>query len=387
MGLFDVSDSDDDCEIVGSGGTDPAVTADSRGTDPAGNGIAATASSSNTCAVDTAMPCAPSKRLGPVPSDGKAAMPCAPSKRRRTSTKRATGEMVVRKSTPGTMTPVDALFVTGHAGKAPTPVLLWPQFTFGADGAESWLHVSPQESWFIDLVQTISPKRSVSSLRIVTQNCFHAMRVEIRDALRLARKCVHMCEDSGSGDDFSGEEDSRAGREVSAKKLTLRKVLNLPIKIGTCTVTMFNTERPLFLKFDSAAAHYLGTRAVLLIKHLAASGPVDDLAAKVPDDAPFQTSALELPNIRGKLTWCCSVHAWKLEILRPRRPWKQHVDISGETLFVNSTLTAQEYRAAKLDAYIRAVRTWNELDGSKRHRIPSPTCGSSQSCVADTSPK
>ena len=57
---------------------------------------------------------------------------------------------------------------------------------------------------------------------------------------------------------------------------------------------------------------------------------------------------------------------WKLDVRKAKKAtFSEHFCVARD-------LPPVEYAAAKTDAYLRAIRVWNELDGSVRQRIPIP---------------
>ena len=353
MGLFDVSESED--EVVCVGATVPLdADVDCEEREATVGGTVPEVDGGN----------APEADDGDSP-DGP------PAKRRRKTSSRPTAEMVVRKNVCGAHGMIDAVYVHSRRAKRCEPIALWPQYTLSAEGTDYWLHFTGHETWFFNVWHELVPQKSAANTREKKLSIFQHVRSEIREGIRAARRSIQTHVEMDSGDENSDDEDTRV--PVAARKLTLKKVLSLPIVVGGVTMTAFNTERPLFIKLDAASGHYIANRITTLIEKSleAAAAPAPPVGE---ESAQFQLSPLAFANVRGKVIWCCAVHGWKIEVKRPRKPWKQYVDASGMTLMVDPSLDAPAYRAAKAEAYARAVRAWNAIDGTKRHRIQLPSC-------------
>ena len=70
------------------------------------------------------------------------------------------------------------------------------------------------------------------------------------------------------------------------------------------------------------------------------------------------------PNIREKILWNPTAHAWIVYIKHPKQP------IPADKYAADPNESVEEYEAQNNAAYWRAVEAWNTLDGTKRHPIP-----------------
>ena len=69
------------------------------------------------------------------------------------------------------------------------------------------------------------------------------------------------------------------------------------------------------------------------------------------------------------MVWVPEEHRWTITInkLKPKM-----VAPSEDAFKVDSKFSADAYDDEKLRVYILAVNVWNEMDGSKRHRLSFP---------------
>ena len=107
----------------------------------------------------------------------------------------------------------------------------------------------------------------------------------------------------------------------------------------------------------------------LAVKQPAIREAAEQALSQRPATAVFSFSAQDTPNIRDKVIWVPQTHTWKLLLTRAPKNTDPLCDDTGKALSVDGNLKSAPYKAAKQEAYERAKRAWNLLDGSKRHRI------------------
>ena len=89
--------------------------------------------------------------------------------------------------------------------------------------------------------------------------------------------------------------------------------------------------------------------------------------------AQFHFSSSLTPNIRDKVHWNPTGHSWDILL-------RKNTASPSESYAVDPLLDKRSYDEAKAAAYLRAVQTWNELDGSSRFRIPIHAVKDGASC-------
>jgi len=82
----------------------------------------------------------------------------------------------------------------------------------------------------------------------------------------------------------------------------------------------------------------------------------------------FQLGANCAPNLRDKVTWNVTQHAWKVQVKKPSA-------VPRHFFAVDPLLNAADYGEQKVAMYWEAVKHWNLCDGSNRLRIAVPSGG------------
>ena len=173
-------------------------------------------------------------------------------------------------------------------------------------------------------------------------------------------------------DDEHGDDDSQGSRAPTTRD----GIVSLVFAGHTisCLNHLGHGNIRMVLQMDGAAERFLSAWLVPTLVHHACKAqtalqkPVAVLTTALdPEDSPgFHMGVSSTPNIRGKVLWVPSGHKWNLVVKNP-----QGADPGlAAKVRVDSALQGTAYDDAKRAAYWRAVLAWNELDGSKRHRIP-----------------
>ena len=137
-----------------------------------------------------------------------------------------------------------------------------------------------------------------------------------------------------------------------------------------------NSLRPIMLKAEPDTFAYIQGPFCKLANvccRPAASLAADTLpVATSLTCAGFSFQVSPCPNIRDKVTWIVSQSFWKVLAKKPKRTLvDMFTDDMGGSLIVPPSLDAASFKAAQFDAYVRAIDTWNTVDGTQRERIPS----------------
>jgi len=163
-------------------------------------------------------------------------------------------------------------------------------------------------------------------------------------------------------------ENDPAEKVGASTKFTFHSKFSFEVSVAECKLTMLNLLRPCVLRVDENTVTFLQTVVARSARSQALSQP-DPIA---PPVAPFHFEEQLMHNYRGKVAWTPSEHTWTLFIAKPKKQIVPACDLNNKTLRVEKSLPPKQYEAAKFHAYVRALQTWNALDGSNRLRIPIP---------------
>ena len=153
---------------------------------------------------------------------------------------------------------------------------------------------------------------------------------------------------------------ARAPREQAKKE---REPV-VQVTIGRHTLFAVNTERSIAFLLDPNTKSFILEYIVPLVQKC--SQQTDNASPSSPSEgsvaeAPFCFRPDITPTIRDKVVW------------RPSRGWAVVYKVDQKThqmeVEVDVMLPVDEYNAAKMEAYVRAIHLWNEKDKSTRLRI------------------
>ena len=241
-------------------------------------------------------------------------------------------------------------------------VPLWRQYRATWKGTDfdgsKFIVVGTQETWVPTLLTAVHGRKGC--LRDMVKTFVDRFRREflpclVRGANAHTAESCHL--DSSSEDSNDDTQDTHRHRP---KQL-------VDIMIGGFTLTCINTKRRATLKLDAGTVKFISEWLVPLARQCPAT--TDNSSEPLPDgpvagESPgFQLSVSSTPNIRDKVTWNPTAHSWILFLKHPKGQ-------PSDTFAVDHHLTSKEYAKRKDELYWRAVRVWNELDSSKRFRIP-----------------
>jgi len=250
------------------------------------------------------------------------------------------------------------------SGNSHVPVPLWNQYNVCWKGVDfknespdyTWIVVSNYERWFMQLVDVTTPK----SVRQIGKTFMDKFQKEFLAVIASTRK---RC-DSVFAEEADEEKDVILARTHPSKPM-----LVLSIAIGGFQVSCLNYIKRVVLKLDKATMIFIVQWIVPLLRQLAANQQGSVSPSAVADNpvgrlAAFHFSGCPTPNIREKVCWSPCQHAWLVSLTKPKSPLK-------ETFSVNPELSAAMYDEEKSAQYLRAIQSWNAMDGSSRHRIPA----------------
>ena len=135
------------------------------------------------------------------------------------------------------------------------------------------------------------------------------------------------------------------------------------------TVIALNNARQPIVHGDAATLAFIpGFVLPLAAGTMAPSQrPLDD-----ESKARLTLSLNATPNMKDKVAWDPGHHGWKLSLEKPRVDVQPFTDPQGRPLRVDPELPADQYTEEKIAAYYRALKAWNQIDGSNRQRIAIP---------------
>ena len=266
-------------------------------------------------------------------------------------------------------------------------VSLWPQFHSieplrNEPEGTSWLEMKVKSPWIESLVRLKRPdlkqqqytaldgnkKRKMGGgrTRLVAYAAGRELKEMLSDAMRVAR----LRHPEGSSGPYE-EPVPRLGDESEPEEVvqtaTFKKRPMITVCIHGHKIVMLNVLTPMYLRADIQTQQFLSEIFLTVVNNgiqkmsKTEKGPplVKQTLAK------FQFAAGPCPGIQGKIHWETQEHSWRLEFGNNQ---KQRAQPAG--LQVDSTLVGAAYAAAKVRTYEHAKSKWNELDTSKRARIP-----------------
>jgi hypothetical protein len=289
-----------------------------------------------------------------------------PCKRRRVQEK---GPKLIEVSS-GDPCEIVCIFVDN--GKIRVPVPLWSQYTvtwIGADvEASRWIMVGNYERWVCSLVDVVTN----SSVRRVAKSFLDRVRKEFVACLETARRPEAL------GDAFLGAESGDSSTVALGAAIATRRQSNgirilhraekpsLVLNIGGFHVMCLNDAKKMVMRLNDETIKFIVGWVVPLLRETARSQDLEVTeAAEAPRKlAQFHFIAPTTPNIRDKVIWNPTKHCFEILLAKNKRSPSEKCD-------VDPSLDRQSYDEAKATAYRRAIETWNKLDGSSRHRIPT----------------
>ena len=262
---------------------------------------------------------------------------------------------------------VPCIFVKNGSHQMPVPI--WCQYsaTWRGEDCENakWIIVSNYESWVMGLAGAVTRK----SVREVAKTFADHFRQQFQACMAIVRRARNL------GNPLS---DSEAENTTDLVRFNAeRGSAVVEVTMGGFKVTCLNSNRKMALKLDEVTVRFISGWIVPLIKVCASrKAPSQDDLGSVPvtnESQDFHLNVCPTPNIRDKVWWNPTAHEWKVFLKRSKgKP--------SEDFAVDPDQSADTYEKQKIDAYWRAVETWNQLDSSTRLRIPKLTLASELRC-------
>ena len=261
------------------------------------------------------------------------------------------------------------VFVSNGSQQVPVP--LWCQYTAtwrDVDFGDSrWIIVSNYESWIMGLVDAVTNKR----VRDVAKTFADHFRKQFQTAMATARKAQNLEDPLSDSDSENAVTATSQACDWPSRCTAGVKSAVVEISLGEFTIVSLNSNRKLTLKIDEATVKFIAGWIVPLVRVCAKTkassqevlGCGASTALSQDDLNGFQLRDRPTPNIRDKVCWNPTAHKWKVFL-------KNAKDKPSEDFAVDPTQDAETYQKQKVDAYWRAVETWNRLDSSNRFRIP-----------------
>ena len=188
----------------------------------------------------------------------------------------------------------------------------------------------------------------------------------LSDAIRAAR-LRHPEGNSGPYEDPVQRVGDESEPEEVVHTATFKKRPMITVCIHGHKIVMLNVLTPMYLRADIQTQQFLSEIFLTVVNNgiQKMSKTEKKPTSAKPTLAKFQFAAGPCPGIQGKIHWETQEHSWRLEFGNNQ---KQRAQPAG--LQVDSTLVGAAYAAAKVRTYEHAKSKWNELDTSKRARIP-----------------
>jgi hypothetical protein len=252
-----------------------------------------------------------------------------------------------------------------HATTMPVP--LWGQYTVRMNGnslGAQWLIISNYENWIVRLVDTVS----VKSVRDLAKRLFDRVRLEFVKCLDKARRRDAIADGSCDGDDDADAPDATSFQRTDthcAPHAKLNRCPEIIIRIGWFDLYCLNNKNRIVMRLDATTIKFINEWLVPLLRDMAIAKdhPMKPLSPDQSiDPVGFQFSSNTTPNIRNKVTWNPTRHAWDVQATNPKS------EITGR-FEADPSLGVDEFEEAKIAAYVAAIEAWNANDNSKRHRI------------------
>ena len=248
-------------------------------------------------------------------------------------------------------------------------VAFWPQYQLdgGTDSDSRWIIVGWHEHWLNSLSGVLLRGYPSGTLaRHITERIREFWIPQFQSALRVQRKNLS-CVDSDDNEDNKKPIVNDPKETVDASlRFTFQKHAVMDVVVAGHKLVMLNTLRPCVILLNDAARVFFQSD---FVKTWGDMAPSQQEVAPPAKAAPFHFDDQRMPNIRGKVVWTPQTHTWQVDICKPKQHIMPGFDYNGVSLAVQVHLKPEKYGAAKYDAYVRAIITWNSADGSSRRRI------------------
>ena len=258
--------------------------------------------------------------------------------------------------------PVQCIIINGRATKYPTrhAIALYPSYiaTYGRHTLDyEWIEVSTSAAWIKDAVK----KASAVYARNMAQRVCDGIHCDIKKIILKVRGV------RTDGDDSDGECNDQPKRDF------LRMQPTLTISIDDRKIICMNCLVKIRIVKDDASAKILQVR---IITESQRPRPID--CSESPTDTGTDTSGTDSTtlnrsrpdpslNIRGKVAWSPDQLAW---MIFPKKLKKGKSMPPAGAFTVAESFKGEEWRLERERLYDVAVACYNDLDGTKKDRLP-----------------
>ena len=150
----------------------------------------------------------------------------------------------------------------------------------------------------------------------------------------------------------------------------------MTVTVNGYAVTAYTGMRNFLIRADDDAIKWIRTGLQQALEHDFSVDPQamsQQLIASCEDKVFHYTG--NRPGVRDKNFWDPDKCPWGLTLKRPHDNIEKVCMAQSPCLKVKTTLSGDEFRAAREKAFIHACQAWNALDSSSKQRItlPEPT--------------
>ena len=246
---------------------------------------------------------------------------------------------------------------------------LWPHYeaTFASEdivygNSNIWIQVSNCQDWFLETIKKLVQTEYRKTAKLVADE----LRMDLRQQMIGVRSMFVASTD--------GDDETEMDREFMRRKPFVQ------LTVGPHRVTCMNYLKLFMIRSDAVSAKYLKDRISDILARIAAASAVSSpsltdasldpspTGVSSPSPAAFSFGRSATPNQRDKIWWVPEKSKWTISIDK----LKQGVEPTPDAFIVDCSLGGSRYDDEKFRVYINAAKVWNDLDGTKRHRIPIP---------------
>ena len=146
-------------------------------------------------------------------------------------------------------------------------------------------------------------------------------------------------------------------------------------------VTVTTTKRPLLVELTKSSVNAILAYCRAYMRGERASAGTEESPKSHPPKAKFQMPKQDCPAIEGKVTWQPSHDSWAAHFKDSEKKrciarFKAEICHENPCALIPipdiCSTPRERAQAARKEAYIKAIRHWNEFDKSTRDRIIEP---------------
>ena len=146
----------------------------------------------------------------------------------------------------------------------------------------------------------------------------------------------------------------------------------IEVEIAEHPLVVANTTKRMLVRLDNATQNFITSIMIPALELQVEQKPEVPTTTEVDSSSDtksktaFQLDVSFTPNLRDKVMWSVTQHAWKVLLKKP-------TEEARVCWGVDPRLNAADYEEQKMAMYWDACREWNRCDGTKRHDIPLPS--------------